>query len=72
MSNQPIKKLSLQRETLRTLGSDELGVIHGGKGISAGIAALARAYNDTVYRTGKHSPQYNDTVYRGGGRVVPV
>ena len=75
MSNHPIKKLSLQRETLRTLCSDELAGIHGGKdtgSLTPGFAALAQGIRDTVYRPDKDRPQYNDTVYRGGGRVVPV
>jgi hypothetical protein len=77
MNNQTsFKKLTLHRETLRTLGSSELDGVHGGKDtgtLSGGLAALAkRLYDDTVFRPGKDKPGYDDTVYRGGGKIIPV
>jgi hypothetical protein len=74
------KKLTLSRQTLRTLSSHELDGVGGAyhdppaplHSLGGGLAGLAkRLMNDTVYR-GDDKPKYNDTVYYGGGRVRPV
>lgn len=63
------KKLSLQRETLRTLTADTLegvlgGILGGGVG---GLAVGSAHVNDTVYRP-KTNERPHDTVYRPGGQ----
>ena len=69
--NTNIKKLALHRETVRTLDTVDLDGVAGG-GITGGIAALAKRFQDTVYRGGQ-KPEVNDTVYRGGGsKIIPL
>jgi len=76
MNNQTTsRKLALHRETLRTLGADDLEGVAGGKDTatySAGIGPLAKAMADASLLPGRDQPGYNHTVYHGGGKVIPT
>ena len=73
MSNKTtMKKLALQRETLRTLEANDLGGVNGGTGAITG--AITGILNNTVFHPDKQkpAPAPNDTVYRGGGKVIAI
>lgn len=84
MSTTTSKKLSLHRETLRTLDTDRLVDVVGGHVVASsalpkltgGIQGAAGNINDTVYRPKPgDKPAINDTVYRPGqqgSKIVPL
>ena len=57
MNRKPIKKLNLVRETVRTLGNDELGDVAGGTSVSTVVvtAGVVSIVSSVVYETAAHS-----------------